>query len=176
MRELSVAEQRYQAVLAVIEDGLSVTEVAAKVGVSRQTLHAWLGRMPGRGWRGWQIGRIGRCAHVESPAIARGHWLPGLAADPCRLRAGSWEHPQLGRSRRSGGRDECRAAAVSPSARGRCLTSPTPTETRLPPAMLLAHRRRPVLNRPRAWFGCVARGSGRPSYRPGLPTAGAAST
>ena len=44
MRELSVVEQRYQAVLAVIEDGLSVTEVAAKVGVSRQTVHSWLSR------------------------------------------------------------------------------------------------------------------------------------
>jgi transposase InsO family protein len=39
-----VVEQRYQAVLAVIEDGLSVTEVAAKVGVSRQTVHSWLAR------------------------------------------------------------------------------------------------------------------------------------
>jgi transposase-like protein len=39
-----VVEQRYQAVLAVIEDGLSVTEVAAKVGVSRQTVHSWLSR------------------------------------------------------------------------------------------------------------------------------------
>ena len=44
LRELSVVEQRYQAVLAVIEDGLSVTEVAAKVGVSRQTVHSWLSR------------------------------------------------------------------------------------------------------------------------------------
>ena len=35
MRELSVAEQRYQAVLAVIENGVSVTEVAEKTGVSR---------------------------------------------------------------------------------------------------------------------------------------------
>jgi transposase len=43
MRELSVAEQRYLAVLAVIADGLSVSQVASKVGVSRQTLHAWLG-------------------------------------------------------------------------------------------------------------------------------------
>ena len=42
MRELSVAEQRYAAVLAVIADGLSVSQVAEKVGVSRQTLHAWL--------------------------------------------------------------------------------------------------------------------------------------
>jgi DNA-binding NarL/FixJ family response regulator len=33
MRELSVAEQRYQAVLAVIGDGLSISQVAEKVGV-----------------------------------------------------------------------------------------------------------------------------------------------
>jgi transposase-like protein len=44
MRELSVAEQRYQAVMAVIGDGVSVSQVAEKVGVSRQTLHAWLAR------------------------------------------------------------------------------------------------------------------------------------
>src|ERR1700739_1893014 len=35
MRELRVAEQRYQAVLAVISDGLSVSQVAEKVRVSR---------------------------------------------------------------------------------------------------------------------------------------------
>ncbi len=39
-----MAEQRYQAVLAVISDGLSVSQVAGKVGVSRQTLHSWLAR------------------------------------------------------------------------------------------------------------------------------------
>jgi DNA-binding NarL/FixJ family response regulator len=38
MRELSVAEQRYQAVMAVIADGLTICQVAEKVGVSRQTL------------------------------------------------------------------------------------------------------------------------------------------
>ena len=42
MRELIVAEQRYRAVLAVISDGRTMTEVAAAVGVSRQTMHAWL--------------------------------------------------------------------------------------------------------------------------------------
>jgi transposase-like protein len=42
LREMSVAEQRYQAVLAVIEGGLEVTEAAAKAGVTRQTLHSWL--------------------------------------------------------------------------------------------------------------------------------------
>jgi transposase InsO family protein len=39
---MSVSEQRYQAVLAVIAEGHTVTEVAARFGVSRQTLHAWL--------------------------------------------------------------------------------------------------------------------------------------
>lgn len=52
MRELSVAEQRYQAVLAVIKDGRTVTEVAAAVGVSRQTLHAWLSRYEAGGLEG----------------------------------------------------------------------------------------------------------------------------
>ena len=44
MRELSVSEQRYQAVLAVIAQGHTVTEVAARFGVSRQTMHAWLAK------------------------------------------------------------------------------------------------------------------------------------
>src|SRR5271154_3204585 len=49
MRELSVAEQRYQAVLTLISDGLSVSQVAQKVGVSRQTLHSWLARYEASG-------------------------------------------------------------------------------------------------------------------------------
>jgi transposase-like protein len=44
MREVSVAEQRYKAVLAVIGDGRTVSEVAASWEVSRQTLHAWRAR------------------------------------------------------------------------------------------------------------------------------------
>lgn len=42
--ELSVMEQRYQAVLAVIQDGWKVTEVAARLGVSRQSVHNWISR------------------------------------------------------------------------------------------------------------------------------------
>src|SRR5919106_840700 len=42
--ELSVVEQRYQAVLAVVPDGWKVTEVAARLGVSRQSVHNWIGR------------------------------------------------------------------------------------------------------------------------------------
>ena len=37
--ELSVVEQRYQAVLAVIRDGVPVVEVASRFGVSRQAVH-----------------------------------------------------------------------------------------------------------------------------------------
>jgi transposase InsO family protein len=42
--ELSKMEQRYEAVLGVIRDGLDVTEVAKAYGVSRQSLHSWLAR------------------------------------------------------------------------------------------------------------------------------------
>jgi transposase-like protein len=52
MRELSVAEQRYQAVLSVIKDGRTVIETAAAVGVSRQTLHAWLAKYEAGGLEG----------------------------------------------------------------------------------------------------------------------------
>ena len=40
---LAVAEQRLRAVLEVL-DGASVTEVARRFGVSRQSVHAWLRR------------------------------------------------------------------------------------------------------------------------------------
>jgi transposase len=52
MRELSVVEQRYQAVLAVIADGRTITEVAGQWKVSRQTLHAWLARYEAAGLDG----------------------------------------------------------------------------------------------------------------------------
>lgn len=49
MRELSVAEQRYEAVRAVIADGATVTEVAARFGVARKTVHGWLARYEAEG-------------------------------------------------------------------------------------------------------------------------------
>lgn len=54
LMELSVMEQKYQAVLAVIRDGVPVVEVARRFGVSRQSVHSWLSRyevegMPGFG-------------------------------------------------------------------------------------------------------------------------------
>jgi transposase-like protein len=41
---MSVAEQKFQAVLAGIGDGREVSDAARQFGVSRQTLHAWLVR------------------------------------------------------------------------------------------------------------------------------------
>src|SRR2546423_5869683 len=52
MREMSVTEQRYKAVLAVIGDGRTVSEVAKEWGVSRRTMHRWLARYEGDGLEG----------------------------------------------------------------------------------------------------------------------------
>ena len=70
MRELSVAEQKYQAILAVISDGLSVSQVASKVGVSRQTVHAWLARYEAEGLEGLadRSHRPVSCPH-QMPAV-----------------------------------------------------------------------------------------------------------
>jgi len=87
MRELSVAEQRYQAVMAVIGDGLSISQVAEKVGVSRQTLHAWLVRYKVEGLDGLvdRSHRPARCPHqmgaeVEAALLelrrSRPYWGP----------------------------------------------------------------------------------------------------
>jgi transposase len=43
LRELNVVEQRYQAVLEVLDD-IPVTEVAERFGVTRQTVHRWVAR------------------------------------------------------------------------------------------------------------------------------------
>jgi transposase len=42
--ELTVAEQRFNAVMDVLRDGLMVVEAADRYGVSRQAVHGWLGR------------------------------------------------------------------------------------------------------------------------------------
>jgi len=53
--ELSVMEQRYEAVMAVLRDGLQVSEVALLYGVSRQSVHGWIAR--------YQHGGIGALAN-----------------------------------------------------------------------------------------------------------------
>src|ERR1700682_4867505 len=69
MREMSVSEQRYKAVLAVVADGRTVKEVAHDWGVSRQTLHSWLARYEAEGLEGLgdRSHRPERCPH-QMPA------------------------------------------------------------------------------------------------------------
>jgi transposase InsO family protein len=70
MKELSVGEQRYKAVMAVLGDGRTVTEVARDWNVSRQTLHAWLARYEREGMEGMgdRSHRPSRCPH-QMPAL-----------------------------------------------------------------------------------------------------------
>jgi transposase-like protein len=70
MRELSVPEQRYEAVRSVIAEGETVTEVAARVGVARKTLHVWLGRYEAGGLDalGDRTHRPKSCPH-QMPAV-----------------------------------------------------------------------------------------------------------
>lgn len=49
--ELGVVEQRYQAVLEVVQ-GATVIDVARRYGVARQTVHVWLRRYADRGLAG----------------------------------------------------------------------------------------------------------------------------
>lgn len=47
--ELGLVEQRYQAVLDVLNNGATVTDVARRNGVSRQTVHEWLRKYAAHG-------------------------------------------------------------------------------------------------------------------------------
>src|SRR5439155_24669882 len=65
MREMSVAEQRYKAVMAVISEGRTITQLARDWGVSRQTMHAWLARYEADGLDGLAnlSHRLSHCPH-----------------------------------------------------------------------------------------------------------------
>ncbi|HSS60719.1 MAG TPA: IS481 family transposase, partial [Candidatus Limnocylindrales bacterium] len=71
MREMSVTEQRYKAVLAVIGDGRTVGEVAREGGISRRTMHRWLARYEGDGFEGLgdRSHRPAHCPHQMSPLV-----------------------------------------------------------------------------------------------------------
>jgi transposase InsO family protein len=71
MRELSVAEQRYEAVRAVIADGETITDVAARFGVSRKTVHVWLTKYEAGGLEGLGDGshRPRSCPHQMPAAV-----------------------------------------------------------------------------------------------------------
>jgi transposase InsO family protein len=83
--ELSVVEQRYRAVLEAAA-GVPVTEVAARYEVSRQSVHAWIGRYAegGLGALADRPRRPDTCPHQVSAEIE---------AAVCELRR---EHPRWG--------------------------------------------------------------------------------
>jgi transposase InsO family protein len=82
---LSVIEQRYRAVMAVL-DGASPTEVAAEVGVSRQSVHAWLVRYR-------QAGLAGLADRASRPRSSPNQASPQVEARVCELRRA---HPKWG--------------------------------------------------------------------------------
>ncbi len=47
--ELGLVELRHGAVLEVVNEGVAVTEVARRYGVTRQTVHRWLRLYAARG-------------------------------------------------------------------------------------------------------------------------------
>jgi transposase InsO family protein len=67
--ELAVVEQRYKAVLEVLNDNATVTDVARRYGVVRQTVHTWLRNYAAHGLAGLADGssRPATCPHQMAP-------------------------------------------------------------------------------------------------------------
>ena len=67
--ELGLVEQRYSAVCEVLRDGATVTDVAKRYGVARQTVHVWLRRYADEGMPGLVDGSSKplSCPHQMTP-------------------------------------------------------------------------------------------------------------
>ncbi len=92
--ELGVVEQRHRAILEV-SGGLTVTEVARRYGVTRQTVHRWLRRYAEAGLAGLAdcSSRPSSCphqvaAHVEEHIVALRTGHPGWGPSTLRHRLG----------------------------------------------------------------------------------------
>jgi transposase-like protein len=70
LTEQSKVEQRYVAVMGVIKDGLAVTEVAEKFGVTRQSVHTWLRRYEAAGSKRSKTARTGCEASPTGSTVA----------------------------------------------------------------------------------------------------------
>lgn len=86
--EISVTEQRYQAVLDV-RSGSTVTDVAARFGVSRQAVHRWLARYE-------EQGLAGLADRSSRPRSSPAQTVPEVEALICELRR---NHPRWGARR-----------------------------------------------------------------------------
>jgi transposase len=98
LAELGAVEQRYRAVLEVLEEGASVTEVARRYGVVWQTVHTWLRRYAEDGLGGLadRPSRPASCPHrmpaaVEARVAGMRREHPGWVR---RGSAGSWSGPR----------------------------------------------------------------------------------
>jgi transposase InsO family protein len=69
--EIGVVDQRYQAVMAVLQDGWKVSEVAEHFGVARQTVHRWIARHNAGGVLALTDGshRPHGCSHQIQPEL-----------------------------------------------------------------------------------------------------------
>ena len=77
--EISVMEQRYEAVRAVVQDGWKVTGVADRLGVARQTVHRWIAR--------YELGGLPALADGSHRPQSCAHQIPPeLEAMICELR------------------------------------------------------------------------------------------
>ncbi|HET6686839.1 MAG TPA: hypothetical protein VFH02_09980 [Jiangellaceae bacterium] len=92
MWELSVAEQRYRAVLAVIEDGFTVTDLVGKFGVSRQSL---VGSSSAEANGSRVTTTIARPMIQRKKASGRGGTRCRARPQPARDVGGTRDHPQL---------------------------------------------------------------------------------
>jgi transposase InsO family protein len=97
--ELGVVEQRYRAVLEVLDEGVPVTVVARRYGVARQTVHEWLRRYADEGGLAGLADRSPKpdsCPHqmsvvVEARIVGLRREHPGWG--PSRIR---WELQRQG--------------------------------------------------------------------------------
>jgi transposase InsO family protein len=71
LADLSVLEQRYLAVREVLDTGATVTDVAARHGIDRRTLHRWLVRYATEGFGALaeKSSKPDTCPHQLSPVI-----------------------------------------------------------------------------------------------------------
>jgi transposase InsO family protein len=111
LKELTKVEQRYDAVLGVIRDGFSITEVARKFGVSRQTLHAWMRRY-------LEDGIQGLTERSHRPTTSPAQIAPALEERICELRR---RHPAWGQVRICHELEKAGLVAPSLSSIYRCL-------------------------------------------------------
>jgi transposase InsO family protein len=87
--ERGVMEQRFEAVMAVVRDCQPVTEVAARFGVSRQSVHSWIRR--------YEQGGLTALEDRSHQPFGCPHQMPAaVEAELCELRR---QHPGWGPTR-----------------------------------------------------------------------------